>query len=164
MSALSRSRTISELPGNESITRRKRHAPCLFRFTQMRPEWPMPVPLHVSFTASSRGQWRITRNSPVIGEGMPSADFLSILEGKDASVPAECSWVLRGTTSNTRYTNKSELDSLVAQQAGLHRTEATCAALIPIRKTAEWWDMAQDERRAIFEEQSRHIGIGHEYL
>ncbi len=44
------------------------------------------------------------------------------------------------------------------------RSEATCAALIPIRKTAKWWDLAQDERRAIFEEQSRHIGIGLEYL
>jgi hypothetical protein len=31
-------------------------------------------------------------------------------------------------------------------------------------KTAAWWDLAQDERRAIFEEQSRHIGIGMEYL
>ena len=33
-----------------------------------------------------------------------------------------------------------------------------------IRKTEAWWALAQDERRAIFEEQSRHIGIGLEYL
>ena len=54
--------------------------------------------------------------------------------------------------------------SLVARQEMLHRPQATRAALIPIRKTAAWWDLAQDERRAIFEEQSRHIGIGMEYL
>ena len=36
--------------------------------------------------------------------------------------------------------------------------------LIPIRKTEAWWALAQDERRAIFEEQSRHIGVGLEYL
>ncbi|MCP5809994.1 chlorite dismutase family protein, partial [Klebsiella pneumoniae] len=41
---------------------------------------------------------------------------------------------------------------------------ATRAALIPIRKTQAWWDLAQDERRAIFEERSRHIGIGLDYL
>jgi hypothetical protein len=28
------------------------------------------------------------------------------------------------------------------------------AALIPIKKSAVWWAMAQDERRAIFEERS----------
>jgi chlorite dismutase len=38
------------------------------------------------------------------------------------------------------------------------------AALIPIRKTEAWWALAQDERRAIFEEQSRHIRVGLEYL
>ena len=32
------------------------------------------------------------------------------------------------------------------------------------RAPEAWWDLAQDERRAIFEEQSRHIGIGMEYL
>jgi hypothetical protein len=36
--------------------------------------------------------------------------------------------------------------------------------LIPIRKSAAWWDLAQDERRAIFEEQSRHTAIGLDYL
>jgi chlorite dismutase len=36
--------------------------------------------------------------------------------------------------------------------------------LIPIRKTDAWWALAQDERRAIFEDRSRHIGVGLEYL
>jgi len=44
------------------------------------------------------------------------------------------------------------------------RTYATRAALIPIRKSEAWWALAQDERRAIFEEQSKHIAIGMEYL
>ncbi len=53
---------------------------------------------------------------------------------------------------------------LAARQQGLSRPQATRAALIPIRKTEAWWALAQDERRAIFEESSRHIGIGLEYL
>ena len=35
---------------------------------------------------------------------------------------------------------------------------------MPIRKRDAWWTMAQDERRAVFEEQSRHIAIGLRYL
>jgi chlorite dismutase len=49
-------------------------------------------------------------------------------------------------------------------QANLDRPEATCAALIPIRKTAAWWELAQDERRKIFEGQSRHTATGLKYL
>jgi chlorite dismutase len=49
-------------------------------------------------------------------------------------------------------------------QQDLSRPQATLAALIPIRKTDAWWTLAQDERRLIFEEQSRHIAIGLEYL
>ena len=53
---------------------------------------------------------------------------------------------------------------LRAVQEGLGRPQATCAAFIPIKKTAAWWALAQDERRAIFEDQSRHNGIGKAYL
>ncbi len=41
---------------------------------------------------------------------------------------------------------------------------ATCAALIPIRKTETWWTMAQDERRKIFETKSHHTETGLKYL
>ncbi len=50
------------------------------------------------------------------------------------------------------------------RQEGLGRPQARLAALIPIRKSAAWWELAQDERRAIFEEQSHHTGIGLRYL
>jgi hypothetical protein len=39
-----------------------------------------------------------------------------------------------------------------------------CAALIPITKSAAWWELAQDERRAIFEQRSAHIALGLNYL
>jgi chlorite dismutase len=63
-----------------------------------------------------------------------------------------------------RYTNRSEKNALTARQQGLLRPQATRAALIPIRKSEAWWSLAQDERREIFEEQSKHIAIGMEYL
>jgi chlorite dismutase len=124
----------------------------------------MPPPLLVTFAAGASGTWRVDRINTVIGDGLPSAERLAVLEGSETQAPTEAAWVLRGVTSNTRYTNRSEVDALVANQRELHRPQARRAALIPIRKTDAWWTLAQDERRAIFEEQSRHIGVGLEYL
>lgn len=73
-------------------------------------------------------------------------------------------WLLRGITSNERYVARLEKDQLVAIQPALGRSQATCAALIPIRKTASWWTLAQDERRKVFEESSKHIATGLRYL
>jgi hypothetical protein len=50
-----------------------------------------------------------------------------------------------------------EKAALGALQAGLGRLEASRAALIPIRKSPAWWELPPDERRAIFEDKSRHI-------
>jgi chlorite dismutase len=44
------------------------------------------------------------------------------------------------------------------------RPTAARAALIPITKSDAWWELAQDERRRILEESSRHIATGLEYL
>jgi chlorite dismutase len=38
------------------------------------------------------------------------------------------------------------------------------AALIPIRKTAAWWNLTQEVRRNIFEKESHHIAEGVKYL
>ena len=73
-------------------------------------------------------------------------------------------WQLRGVVSNTRYTTTEELRRLNAASPTLGRPEATRAALIPIRKSDAWWSLAQDERRAIFEERSGHIAKSMGYL
>ena len=122
----------------------------------------MPAPLLVTFAAGDAGPWRIARNEAVTGEGLGTASHLAVHEGVASAAPT--AWRLRGVTSNTRYTTKAETDALRARQQGLGRIRATCAALIPIRKSAAWWDLAQDERRAIMEERSRHIAIGLDYL
>ena len=124
----------------------------------------MPTPLLVTFAAGSQGGWRVDRLEAVVGDSLPSTERLDVIEGPNLQTATTVVWVLRGVTSNTRYTNRQEADALEARQQGLARPEATRAALIPIRKTAAWWGLAQDERRAIFEERSRHIGLGLEYL
>ena len=104
------------------------------------------------------------RIDSVAGQGLPAAERLEVFEGSEPRIPTKAVWLLRGVTSNARYTHRSEFDALEASQRELQRPEATRAALIPVRKTEAWWTLAQDERRAIFEERSRHIGIGLQYL
>jgi chlorite dismutase len=67
-------------------------------------------------------------------------------------------------TTDEHYVNQAERAALTVRQQGLGRTEATCAALIPIKKSEAWWELTQDERREIFGERSRHIATGLEYL
>lgn len=124
----------------------------------------MASPICVTFVGGDNGVWGVERVAPVIGESLQTPLRLAVHEGNTVPNLTNCKWLLRGTTSNTRYTHRVEVDQLAARQQGLQRPEATRAALIPIRKSAAWWALAQDERRAIFEEQSKHIAIGMEYL
>ena len=118
----------------------------------------MPPPFTVTFAAGTSGPWRIEHLSAVAGEGLPAATHLAMADQADAA------WRLRGVVSNPRYSTAMELKELAGVQAGLGRSEATCAALIPIRKSEAWWSMAQDERRAVFEDRSRHIALSMKYL
>lgn len=63
-----------------------------------------------------------------------------------------------------RYVRRDERTKLAARSPDLGRRRATMAALIPMKKSAAWWGLAQDERRAIFAERSRHIAMGLDYL
>ena len=122
-------------------------------------------PLHVAFVGGSRGKWSIERLETVAGIPLPPASRLEVAEGPGAAGSAgDTVWVLRGVTSNERYITTGEHRELAARQEPLGRAGSTRAALIPVRKSEAWWDLAQDERRRIFEESSHHIATGLEYL
>ncbi len=117
------------------------------------------------FIGGDAGAWRIVKTQRIMGDPLPAAAGLQIISG--TAPPAEASgaaWVVRGITSNERYSTRLEKGQLAAKQEGLGRPEATRAALIPLRKNAAWWGLTQDERRSIFEARSRHIEIGLRYL
>jgi len=117
----------------------------------------------VTFEAGARGPWSIDRSTGVVGAGLPLAPRLAITIGA-VGTEATAAWTLRGFTSNERYVERHERAALVAIQEGLDRPTATCAALIALRKSAAWWDLTQDERRAVLEDRSHHIAVGLEYL
>ena len=117
-----------------------------------------------SFVGGEVGPWRVVNISTVVGDALAVVKRLSIVAGAVPQVPEGAKWLLRGLTSNERYVTRREKEQLVARQPILGRPEATCAALIPIRKTVSWWALAQDERRRVFEESSRHVATGLKYL
>ncbi|MFN0102930.1 MAG: chlorite dismutase family protein [Bryobacteraceae bacterium] len=115
------------------------------------------------FIGGEHGLWNVTQMDAYRGEILAKVKRLNIVNGETETNP-DAQWILRGVTSNVRYATAAEIADLRSRQPALNRREATCAALIPIKKTAAWWDLAQDERRAIFEEASHHTAIGLEYL
>ncbi len=119
-----------------------------------------------AFAGGTTGRWRVLCMNTLAGEPLAGVDAIDIidLQGSDADRAPGQRWVLRGITSNERYVTRDEKNRLAEQQQGLGRPFATCAALIPLRKSASWWALTQDERRQIFEEHSRHIAIGMNYL
>ncbi len=138
---------------------------CRQEFEAERPYDPgMARPLHVTFAGGSIGLWRVDSLEAVEGKGLPAVERVAVLEGSADAASEMAAWFLRGVTSNERYVTREEHEALTAAQPALDRPEATRAALIPVRKTEEWWDLSQDQRRAVFEERSQHVAIGLEYL
>lgn len=116
------------------------------------------------FVGGITGTWRIESISARSGPPLILVPRMAILDGSQDTIPQGSVWVLRGVTSYERYVQRAERSALVARQPDLGRLGATCAALIPIKKSTAWWELPQDERRVIFEERSHHIATGLKYL
>lgn len=118
------------------------------------------------FRGGAKGPWRVTHASAFRGAPLPTVQRIDVTQVPDAtaSSPSSVLWTLQGFTSNLRYATSDEVTTLKARQEPPGRAEATQAALIPIKKNQRWWDLAQDERRRIFEETSHHTAIGLDYL
>lgn len=128
-------------------------------------EDPKPMnPRFYTFVGGNTGLWTVTKVKTVSGEPILEPKKIDVLNKPVSALPDGALWQLRGVTSNVRYVDRAEKRELESKQAALGRPEATHGALIPIRKTAEWWGLTQDERRAIFEESSHHTAVGLKYL
>ena len=117
-----------------------------------------------SFIGGETGPWRVTGMEVIVGETLPAVTKLEIASGSESPSDPHATWVLRGITSNERYADREERRQIVAKLLDLGRPEATCGALIPIRKNEAWWALTQEERLSIFKEQSHHTKIGLEHF
>jgi hypothetical protein len=119
-------------------------------------------PRFFSFAGGTQGQWKVARMTAIVGEPLGEVPRIEIVPEHVTRQAAL--WILRGITSNERYVSRSEKTLLVANQHDLGRVDAKCGAIIPIRKSAAWWALTQDERREIVAGQSKHIEVGMRYL
>jgi chlorite dismutase len=117
-----------------------------------------------SFVGGKQGAWQVVEVRKVFGTALDRVERVSVVNDIVAELPLNSSWVLQSFSSNIRYSKRDEVTTLRAVQPALNRSEAISAVLIPIKKSAQWWEMPQDERRAIFEEESHHTAVGLEYL
>jgi chlorite dismutase len=123
--------------------------------------------MFTTFRGGQSGAWRVTGLAPVKGEPLMHTPALSVVHSPSIALPilpSQTAWRLAGVISNTRYVERAEKEALEAVQAPLGRKEATCGALIPIKKSDAWWQLTQEERRKIFEDKSQHIAASLKYL
>jgi chlorite dismutase len=123
--------------------------------------------MFTTFRGGQSGAWRITLNTAVRGEGLAAVPALAITQSEAIALPilpSATSWRLVGVAGHVRYVEKAEKEQLAEKQAPLGRKEASFAALIPIRKSAAWWALSQDERREILEAKSHHISSSLKFL
>lgn len=123
----------------------------------------MNNPRLFTFVGGTQGSWLVAASKTIVGEPLTSVERLDIVSGDGTRLPGDFTWRLRGATSNERYVSRSEHDQLTAKQQALGRPQSNVAALIPIRKSAAWWALSQDERRTVFE-RSDHVPTGLKYL
>jgi hypothetical protein len=76
--------------------------------------------------------------------------------------------VLQGVTQNLHYTSTAQRQELERRsRPELRPAPDTQAVLIPIRKSPDWWRLAQDQRQAHFQSngaQPGHTAMGLEYV
>jgi hypothetical protein len=107
--------------------------------------------------------YQIERVLPLLGaptSGITEGAALWRMEMKGRLPMADAAFI--GTTGHLVYTGaaaRAELTALSASESG------PCAVLIPIRKSAAWWALPQDERQAYFQHASAHghTAIGRVY-
>ena len=122
----------------------------------------MPV-IQTVFVGGGVGDWIVRSATAVSGEALPPAGCVTVRDGRTPS-PDGAAWTMVGVAGHARYVMTREQAALAAVSPPLGRQDSTTAALIPIRKAEAWWALAQDERRAIIAERSRHIELGMGYL
>ena len=105
-------------------------------------------------------RYSVERVIPVRGPGLPGVEAGQPLWRVEMAgrLPIPDAPFL-GTSTHLVYTDsntRTELTGISAAESG------PVAVLIPIRKSAEWWALAQDQRQAYFEPGARsgHIAIG----
>jgi chlorite dismutase len=117
----------------------------------------------ISFAGGNHGSWRVISMDTISGDSLLRVSNIAVIKN-GIEKPKEIQWTLNAFISNLRYTTRPEKTDLDKSSRPLGQPEYNYAAMILIKKSDTWWMLTQDERRKIFEEDSKHIGISLEYM
>ena len=123
-----------------------------------------PAEVLLNYIGGSTGSWRVNGVTTHSGAPLKTATHVEIVKGKTCRPPMGSSWVLRGVVRNTRFVTREDRPTLEPRYLKQGPVESTCAALLPIRKSAAWWNLEHDERQEIIEARSRQLGRGMRFL
>lgn len=115
----------------------------------------------------------VVGTSPIgLGPGLPVVRIESqtppLLTQPAWTSPRDPGIVFQGVTQTLHYTNTTQQQELDERsRPELEPAIDTTAVLIPIRKSLEWWQLAQDQRQAHFQTRGAkpgHTAIGLAYV
>lgn len=109
------------------------------------------------YVGGSTGSWRVDQIKTFSGPELASVTHLEIVGGHMDRVPQGATWVLPGVVSSTRYIAREEPRRLEPSNAFTSEARTPSAALVLIRKSEEWWNLAGETRQDIIEARSRQI-------
>ncbi len=125
--------------------------------------------------AGHRTHYNVTGFNPVIGQpvhGIEAGHHVVRIESSapvmlEPHKPDAHVVVFRGVTQHLHYTNKEDKEKLaVESRTEMEASPSTTAVIIPIRKSAGWWALTQDQRQAFFHKTKSsegHTNIGHPF-
>ena len=117
-----------------------------------------PAEVLLNYIGGTTGSWRVNSVTTHSGAPLKSVTHVEIVKGRVGRPSAGSSWVLRGVVRNTRFVTREERPILESRYLKQGPVETTCAALIPIRKSAAWWNLEHDEQQEIIDARSRQLG------
>lgn len=115
-----------------------------------------------NYVGGVSGAWEVTSLVARRGDSLAAVSHVDIVNGPLRRTPVGTVWLMSGLVRNTRYVSREEVLPPGAPRPV--EQSPTCAALIPIRRSPEWWQLGQAARRELLQSQSRRTPVGFRFL
>ena len=129
---------------------------------ELSPNRPTDVFYH--YVGGSSGAWEVMQLTSRLGDPLAGATHVDVLNGRLDRTPVGTSWILSGLVRNTRYVTREEFIPTETRRPANDVPPPTCAALIPIRRSPDWWQLGREVRREMRHTQSQRAPRGLRYL
>ncbi len=109
------------------------------------------------YVGGATGSWRVDQIETFSGPDLTPVSHLEILGGRLGRVPQGTAWVLPAVVSSTRYITREDPRPAESSRSPVPESREPSAALVLIRKSDEWWNLAGATRQDIIEARSRQV-------